>query len=338
MSFPAKTPRQQKSVVGHKKIQENFLAALETQRLHHAWLFLGDKGIGKATLAYFLTKCLLAPQRDSLLSYDEKSPFLKLIEAGSHPDLFEIERAKDDDGKVARDITIADVRKLQSFFQKKSVYGGYRIAIIHDAHFMNKSASNALLKTLEEPPQKSLLFLLQEPRGNLPVTIYSRCRIERMQGLNDDEMHLLMQQSDATFSKDILAMASGSPGRLLDLQRVDGSRLKKMIDSSLEKLIVSKNALQAESTLRAVTSIDTDGFEIFLSLLFQSLAKLSKGKIDQKNNTQIYSADHFSRAYTSLQFFVEQARIFSLNREQIIKAIINIIQDPEIGEDFFYAA
>jgi len=164
-------------LVGHEAAKRRMLEAVSSGRLHHAWLLSGPRGIGKATLAYRFARFLLAyPERvgetvDNL-AVPADHPVFHHVAAHAHPDLFVLEREIDPKtGRARAIINVEDVRKTIHFLSMTAAEGGWRVAIIDAADEMNANAANALLKILEEPPEKSILFLVAHAPGKLLPTM-----------------------------------------------------------------------------------------------------------------------------------------------------------------------
>jgi DNA polymerase-3 subunit delta' len=185
-------PREMLSLLGHKGAEAEFLEAYRHGRLHHAWLIAGPEGVGKATLAYRMARFVLANPdpaspavRDAVdLSVYSESSVAHLIAADAHPDLAIVRRGLSKTRKDLMTETSVDyMRKGLEVFEKTAAYGGWRIAIVDACDDLNASSANALLKTLEEPPAKSLLLLVAHQPGRLLPTIRSRCRLLRLRAL-----------------------------------------------------------------------------------------------------------------------------------------------------------
>ncbi|MGI9228690.1 MAG: DNA polymerase III subunit delta' [Gammaproteobacteria bacterium] len=145
--------------------RQQLQAAIDSRRLPHALLLTGAEGMGISAFAKQLTEDLLC--RDD----QQTGQARQLLAAGTHPDVLLLE--PEEEGKQIR---VEPVRELINFIHLSSHGGGYKIAIITPADAMTRSAANALLKTLEEPPADSLLLLLSHYPFRLPVTIRSRCQ------------------------------------------------------------------------------------------------------------------------------------------------------------------
>lgn len=198
---------------GHAEAQQRFLDAYEQSRLHHAWLIEGPEGIGKSRFAHRLAAFLLGARGPAgrPLDADASDPVWRACAAGSHPDLRVIQRELNDKGKLAQDISVDQVRALTEFFTKMPALGGWRIGIIDAIDEANRNGANALLKTLEEPPPKCVLFLINHGREPLLPTIRSRCRVLRLSVLSDEDC--LKALTAAGAPETALSAAQGRPGR-----------------------------------------------------------------------------------------------------------------------------
>jgi DNA polymerase-3 subunit delta' len=155
-------------IVGHSKQLETLRLALAHGRLHHAYLFVGAAGLGKKTIGLSLAKAIHC----SVASGDfcGECADCARIQAGNHPDVRLIEPLA---GK--KEISIQQIRELEKELNLRSFSGNKKIVILDPATLMNLSAQNALLKTLEEPPNDSLLILIAASVGELLPTLRSRC-------------------------------------------------------------------------------------------------------------------------------------------------------------------
>ena len=187
---------------------------MQGERMHHAWLLAGRRGVGKGAFALAAARELVGgPQQ------------------GDHPDIIILthlpkddrEAAKRDEGKpfeVNRNIKIDQIRAMQHRLTTRPTIGDRRAVIVDPADDMESSASNALLKSLEEPPGGTFFLLVAHRPGRLLPTIRSRCRILRFPLVDDREIDAMLQREvpkadDATRAAAIAA-AGGSPGAALD--------------------------------------------------------------------------------------------------------------------------
>lgn len=222
MAEAAPHPREVYAYEGGDAPEQAFLDALERGRLHHAWLLCGPEGVGKATFAYRAARRLLGAAPDDrygLLGSAPEDHTNRMIEAGAHPDFMVLEREVEGD-KVKKFISVDAARALPEFFAKTPSQSPFRVAIVDAADDMNINAANALLKTLEEPPERGVLFLVAHAPGRLMPTIRSRCRRLTFQPWSDEAVtNFLRVRSDLPESQllEIAAMARGAPGRGLTL-------------------------------------------------------------------------------------------------------------------------
>jgi DNA polymerase-3 subunit delta' len=214
-------------IVGH----ENEIALLERivaeGRAAHAYLFTGPEGVGKKLAAIKLACLLNCPQPTA----DKRAscPVCRRIVAENHPD-FAIERPQ------RGIIRIEQIRGLQNFFRYAPVEASYRVIIIDDAHLMNRSAQNALLKTLEEPPAGRILILVTAKPFLLLSTVRSRCRRVRFGPLPLESLaDLLEEQSgmDPEKARVLAAMSCGSVSKAIDMETSNFLDLRERIISAL---------------------------------------------------------------------------------------------------------
>lgn len=208
-------PRETFSFVGHHPEEAAFAEALRGGRTHHAWLLTGSKGLGKATLAYRVARAALGARRIGPRPFDvdPEDPVSRRILALAHPDLFVLRRGLNERGKPRREIAVDDARNLGHFFSLAPSEGGMRVAIIDAVDDLNRNAANAILKTLEEPPARSILLLVCHAPGAILPTIRSRCRRLALRPLSDDDVRMA-SGADAG----IVALAKGRPGRAIALK------------------------------------------------------------------------------------------------------------------------
>ena len=236
-------PRQTTHLFGQQAAEETFLQAFLSGRLHHGWLICGPRGIGKATLAWRIARFMLSQDdasdgglfdsetasRPTTLDADRNHPAVRRSYALGEPRLYLCRIPWDDKKKRLKTaITIDEVRKLKRFFNLSAADGGWRVAIIDAADELNPQAANALLKLLEEPPEKtSLLLVCHQPAKLLP-TIRSRCQPLRCAKLSRDNQALALRQAgyEAGTNAEALALLSdGSVGAALRLLNGGGIAL-----------------------------------------------------------------------------------------------------------------
>lgn len=218
------SPRETAALIGHERAEAEFQACLDSGRLPHGWLIGGPSGIGKATLAYRFARYLLAGRGgdddDFYLPPDD--PVFRQVASGGHPDLLTVERALSARTEtLSAVIRVEQIRKVTQFFRLTAGHDGWRIAIIDGADEMNPSAANALLKVLEEPPERGLLILVAHAPNRLIATIRSRCRKLLLRPLDDEQVAACLAANLPEVAADdrvaLARLAEGRPGRALAL-------------------------------------------------------------------------------------------------------------------------
>lgn len=178
-------PHERTRLIGHRQTEARLLEAYRSERLHHAWILGGPKGIGKATLAFRFARFVIAnPDRFGTdvaaaidLSVPPEHPVARQLTAGGHPNILHLRRPWDDKSKRFKaDLPVDEVRRTVSFFGTTASAKAWRLCIVDAADDMNISSANALLKILEEPPERCLFLVLSHAPGRLLPTIRSRCR------------------------------------------------------------------------------------------------------------------------------------------------------------------
>ncbi len=263
-------------------------AAMESGRMHHAWLLTGPSGIGKATLAYRFARHLLSGlPRTGSLHLDSAHPTFRRVAAGTHADLLTVEREWDEKRKKLRgEIVIETVRSVAGFLRLTPAEGGWRVVIIDGAEDINRNAANALLKVLEEPPPRAVLILVCSAAGRLLPTIRSRCRRLRLATLTDPTVDTLLQrylaEADPATRDRLTSLAEGSIGRALRLSDSDGipaAQLVERVLANLPNLPANLGQDIADALGRG-----EDAFSTFMDLLRSAVAAavrdVARGRFD----------------------------------------------------------
>ena len=247
-------PRAAPRLFGQRAAEDEFLSAYTSGRLHHAWLISGARGRGKATLAWRLARFLLAtppedddglfgaPPPPTTLDIDPEHPVARRLMALSDPGLFllrrygagpesnrELRHKNYLDGKFSDEIRVSEVREVTNFFHMSASDGGRRVVIVDAADEMNPQAANALLKMLEEPPDRATFLLIAHQPARLLPTIRSRCRTLRLAPLDQAAMQAALDQAGVTLTPEetaaLSALAEGSVGAAIRLHHQDGLAL-----------------------------------------------------------------------------------------------------------------
>lgn len=225
--------------LGHDAQARQMLAAARSGRMHHGWIFSGPKGIGKASFARAIAMRLLAeaagpPIEGEGFDVPEGHPVRTLLAANAHPDYAELSLLEKD-GTLARNITVDQIRGLQRLIQSAPSLSPRRIVVIDSADDLERSAANALLKNLEEPPADMLFLLVSHAPGRLLPTIRSRCRALRFEPLDDAMMRTTLASTEAQPTeaemRTLIAVGEGSPGKALRYAGLNLAEMEDMLQS-----------------------------------------------------------------------------------------------------------
>ncbi|MBK8909127.1 MAG: DNA polymerase III subunit delta' [Rhodospirillales bacterium] len=272
-------PRANWLLLGHEAAESEILNCIHSGRLPHAWLICGARGIGKATLAFRFARYLLAgsgagesaasalPGEGLLREVDQRAsepmdglaiapdrPLFHRVASGGHADLFTVERRiNEKTGRLRSEIVVEDVRSVVAFLAHTAAEGGWRAVVVDAAENLNRSAANALLKVLEEPPPQTVLLLVSHNPGCLLPTIRSRCRRLLLKApavsvgsdllaryrpdLHPDQAHALLKLADdsigialALADADGLAVRDDVVGAFAALPKLDMTALGRLGD------------------------------------------------------------------------------------------------------------
>jgi DNA polymerase-3 subunit delta' len=275
---------------GHDAAVAAFRAALDANRLHHAWLLAGPEGVGKALFADKAALRVLAggtgtPVTGPGLDVPDDHPVAKLVAAGSHPDYMRLERlAKEGGTELARSISVEQVRGLQRLFATTTSLSPRRAVVIDAIDDLERNAANALLKNLEEPPPDTLFLLVSHSPERLLPTIRSRCRLLRLSPLADDAMTSALQaalpDADAGEIAALVQVGEGAPGRAIAWRGLDIEALDREMDVLVregDRTNGRRAALAGSLALKSAQS----RYEAFLARAPSRIAAAAKGRAGQ---------------------------------------------------------
>src|SRR6478752_4337772 len=160
-------PRAFEEIVGQPHVVTALANALDSKRLHHAYLFTGTRGVGKTTLARILAKAINCEANGITAHPCGKCRACSEIDAGRFVDLLEVD--------AATNTKVDDMRELLDTAQYMPVAGRFKVYIVDEVHMLSRHAFNSMLKTLEEPPEHVKFILATTDPQRLPVTVLSRC-------------------------------------------------------------------------------------------------------------------------------------------------------------------
>ncbi|EJF85976.1 DNA polymerase III subunit delta' [Candidatus Bartonella washoeensis] len=332
------SPSQNNMIFGHEAAR-HFLAQMrKEERLHHALLFEGEHGIGKATLAFHLAWNILSSQKGDFLQPEHNSITWRQMTQGSHPGLLHVSRRLDiKTQKFKTGILIDDIRDVMHFLNQTSQDNGWRIVIIDPADDMNKSAANAVLKTLEEPPEKTLFIIITHSSGKLLPTIRSRCQQISLRPLCDDEMkkvitHVFSNQNlpDKEIVEMIVQKSKGSPRKAALLLFHGGLEIIKTIDTLLEQSVC--NLAVVHTFAQTVSSISS-GIQ-FQQFCDEILDKIEKRAIMLVERGDLALSKKCAQAWQEIHQEVGEIQSFNLDKKQFIINLLfrvhKIIRETEL--------
>lgn len=283
-------PRVTTNLIGHAHAEDTLIKAYNSGKLPHAWMFTGPKGIGKATLAYRFARFLMnegdgasglfgGEIASTSLEIGDDNPVAKRIAARAHGDLVILELSPDEKGKMRTAIPVDEVRKVVGFSHKTSLEGGWRVVIVDAVEEMNRNAANALLKVLEEPPEKTVLLLICHLPGQILQTIHSRCCHLPLSVLKEDTVvSCLKEQAPEISDEDAIQLsrlAEGSIGKALDLWGQGGLDLYREMILLLETL-PNMDMVRLYAFADKLSVSDPQAFKTGMELFLWWLARLTK--------------------------------------------------------------
>jgi len=288
------------TLFGHREGERAFLSAFHSGSLHHAWLITGEAGIGKATFAYGAARYLLhignMPDRSGsaeTLHVPAESLAARQVASGAHPSLFTL---KGDVKSASGAIGVDEVRKLRAFLGLTSP-NGWRAAIVDATNDLTINSANALLKAIEEPPPRTVFFLIAQGAASVIPTIRSRCVKLSLRPLGEDDFVAALSAACKKEGLDIPAKeqitkltdtARGSPGNAIALlkggavalaEKLDGlmSRLPKMDYATVHEVIASSSGARNAQVFERVCDLIEQRIEARAIQLADSGSEGAKG-------------------------------------------------------------
>lgn len=225
-------------VVGHTRAAGHLRQAVSEGRVPTAFLFLGPEGVGKRALAdAFAARLLCETPADADACTGCAN--CTRVASGTHPDVRVIVR---DEGR--RDIRIEQVRELCRWLTLQPLMATRKLALVDGAHELNEHGQNALLRTLEEPPGRSVIVLLATSAALLLPTVRSRCQVVRLDVLSPDEVATVLTRNGLAADRAALlaGLAEGSPGRALGLDADDVAKMRARVLAALPGLATASAA------------------------------------------------------------------------------------------------
>jgi DNA polymerase-3 subunit gamma/tau len=198
-------PQTFQEVVGQDDVLQSLRMALRQQKVPHAFLFAGSRGVGKTTSARILARCLNCEQGPTAEPCGVCELCRSILD-GSNPDVVEIDAASNN--------SVDDVRQLREHAGFATMRSRFRVVILDEVHMLSKGAFNALLKTLEEPPPGVVFVLATTEQHKVPETIRSRCQVLLFRRVGETDLqrrlHMIAEREGVHVPDDVLAEIAGS--------------------------------------------------------------------------------------------------------------------------------
>ena len=302
-------PRETTALFGHGAAEATLLAAYRSGRIAHAWLIGGAHGIGKATLAYRMARFVLANpdpasaavQAADSLHVDPEHPVARQIAGGSHGGLLTLERSANDKGVMRTVITVDE---------------------------LNANAANALLKVLEEPPERALFLLLSHAAARVLPTIQSRCRRLPLRPLTTDQVADAVAAS-AGLDRDDSALAAaaeaseGSAARALMLIAGDALGLHQRTAALLATLPhVDQRALHALGD--ALGGSDRTAIATFVDTIDRWMSERLK-VVDA--NANLPRLARLAEVWEKINRAARETESFNLERKPLVFSVFGLLAD-----------
>ena len=330
-------PEEQPAWLGAPEAEQALLDAYRSERMHHAWLIGGPKGIGKATLAYRFARFVFAnaTPRSATgatdLSVSESEPAFRKVANRAHPNLLVLERPYDEQAKRFKtELTVPEIRKTVAFFGSTSGEPGWRVAVVDPADDMNPSSANALLKVLEEPPARSLFLIVSHAPGRALATIRSRCRRLDLAPLTAEAIVAALR-AHGEADEDIelaAALAEGSLRRAIVL--VEGKGIETYRD--LTRLLARLPDLDIEAAHAFADKIsgrgNDDAWASFGDLLSAWLNRRVRGEPEPRGGVPPSEAalgtplERWAGVWDNLRRSTEQTDELNLDRKRTVLSIL----------------
>ncbi len=346
-------PYNNKKLFELNSIKDKIFNDFVNGKLHHSLIFVGNKGIGKATLCYHIANKILDYEtnlKDSaptslfgdIIEEDilnDNNPTYNLIKNKKHPDLLVIEKEVDSKtSKIDKEIKVSAARKISDFISLAPFASKNKVIIIDSIDEMNSSAQNAILKVLEEPVKNTYILLVCHNVNNVLETILSRCREIDIKRYSFDEWQTIMNyiykdkykaltqnQQDTLYN-----ISNGSISFAIDIIEEDGIFLYEYIEN-----LLSANYLDIESLHSFADKLNNSDklyslFENFIQLfLYQALKCFSNNNVDEnfKNKNYNFILRNNEESILEKIDFTKQilrdTNIFNLNKKHAIIVLFN---------------
>ncbi|MGM0904944.1 MAG: DNA polymerase III subunit gamma/tau [Pseudomonadota bacterium] len=258
-------PSQFEEVVGQQHVLKPLEHALDKQRLHHAYLFTGTRGVGKTTIARILAKALNCEEGITSTPCGHCSACLE-IEQGRFVDLLEID--------AASRTKVEDTRELLDNVQYRPTRGRYKVYLIDEVHMLSRHSFNALLKTLEEPPEHVKFLLATTDPQKLPVTILSRCLQFNLKALSNDD---ISQQLNYVLGQE---QVQADPDALPLLARSARGSMRDALSLTDQAIAQGNGAVSIDSVRRMLGNVPVADIAALLDCVLDGEAESVMQRVD----------------------------------------------------------
>lgn len=255
-------------VLGQSRAVALLDRAVASGRIHHAWIFQGPEGVGKFTTAVAIARVLLDPESAPDLTGRWRAPEVsevqRLIDAGTHPDLHVIRRdlavhSRDPQTRTRKqtNIPIEVVREflLEPASRSRTLSGASlmgKVLIVDEAHLLAPAGQDAMLKTLEEPPEGTLIILITSQESRLSITVRSRCQRVAFSTLDERSLRVCTERLGLALEPWMLDACEGSPGELARMIRLGVPAWREALAPMIARLLDDRSAPEFAQTCATI--------------------------------------------------------------------------------------
>lgn len=311
-------PKRFADLIGQQNTVTILKNILITKRLHHAYLLTGTRGVGKTTIARIIAKAL------NCLNLEDNEPCCacqncQQIDSGRYVDVIEID--------AASNTGVDNIREVLENAQYAPTSGKYKIYIIDEVHMLSKSAFNAMLKTLEEPPEHIIFILATTDPQKVPITILSRCLQLKLRNLaaNEIDNHLdwVLSQEQISVQKSALAiLAAAANGSMRDAL------------SLTDQAIAFSNGNITEATVQQMLGLSDDSILITMLEAIINKNSLELFSICEKLNTEGANLENLLAQLNHMLFQIGIAQL--VPNEDIKPELLNLARQISIQDCQLY--
>ena len=303
-------------LIGHKQPFQRLLSLYEQQTLSPCWLLNGQQGIGKATFAQILAQRVL--EKNSINPDGLSSGLVqRQTQIGSYPNLLTIRKPLVEEEKT-HEIPLSEAKKVINFLTHSAIIPGWRVVIVDAANELNRSASNCLLKIIEEPPPKTLILLICHAWGQVLPTLRSRCQRLDFSPLTIEEV----KDKDLAVDGDLFNVCQGSLGYYQQLIKADGHKFLKNLQTMIQAARQGQ-WIHLQKFCQDIAKLPNH-FECLLWLLPYLIYKES---VNSKSEDQL----HWLTVAQKLNHLLDQAKTSYLDKTHLLLNCFLLIENPYVS-------